>query len=159
MNIKNAEKLIDFLKSIEDLPKEDIRTHFMKTYAKPGPHYFNMENYLMYLDDVNFCGTAGCIAGSACYLYDKDLSTKGPPFTNIIVRAEDYLGLSASISTMLFAPDRIHDGFKWRNIGEIRKKHAIYVLEKMVERVKADKVMFSDHVLRYWNDSFMELGS
>ena len=159
MNIENAQKLIKYIS------RESVMEPAYEEKLKKGNHrYFLMSDYLMkyYDDDGNPCGTAGCICG--CVV----LMTRSKSRIEDIMRfkkweaydiGRKFLDISEELADKLFIPTHkdISTNDDYRSIHSIKKKHALYVLRRLIKMQKAHEIA-PVHISIAWKEAFETLG-
>lgn len=131
---------------IENSDKTSKRPQFdMTVYAKGSR---TAENQVRDGGEPNYCGTAGCIAGSAVFLRDRKLFVRAlidfNEYYKISGSAQHILKITSMQADILFAPEDDVD------IRRIKAEHAVAMLRWLAE--DPDKRCRVQSIRRKWRE-------
>ena len=168
MHVPQIEELIEYIETLEDAPFHFVDGH--DSLEEGHRVYFYMPDFIMqaHNDEGNYCGTAGCLAGSYVMMKSRfndkgemqsDLFSGEYEDSDIIpvdAIAARGLGLNGEQKNELFNPPNIwvEDRILYSH-NDIKKKHALYVLKGLL---LLDGVASSLDIRELWKNSFEDLG-
>ena len=172
MNLSEIKSLINYIETLDDAPWDFLNGDSIEADHK---EYFYMPDYIIqaHNHEGNYCGTAGCLAGSYLMMKSRfdgrgemqsdlfsDKSDKDdfqdPDVIPVDKIAAEGLGLNGEQKNELFNPPNIWiDNEVLCTHHDIKKKHAIYVLKGLL---LLEGVASSVDIQQLWRDAFTDLG-